>query len=45
VLLIDSEGNLINYPNNLLIQKPFMKLKQKPLAKQNDGEEAEKEIA
>lgn len=28
VLLEDSEGNIVNYPNNLLIQKPFVKLSQ-----------------
>ena len=41
VLLVDSEGNLINYPNNLLIQKPFMRLKQKPQAKKTSEEEEE----
>ncbi len=27
VLLEDGEGNTINYPNNLLIQRPFVKLR------------------
>ncbi|GJM13130.1 MAG: hypothetical protein DHS20C12_15330 [Pseudohongiella sp.] len=30
VLLEDSEQNLVNYPNNLLIQRPFLKLKDSP---------------
>ena len=30
VLLEDSEQNIINYPNNLLIQKAFVKMKEKP---------------
>ncbi len=29
VLLEDREGNLINFPNNLLIQKAFVKLREK----------------
>lgn len=30
VLIEDSEHNLINYPNNLLIQKPLIKLSERP---------------
>ena len=30
VLLEDKDRNLINYPNNLLIQKAFVKLREKP---------------
>lgn len=30
VLLEDSDGNIINFPNNLLIQKAFVKLKEEP---------------
>ena len=33
VLLEDADGNIVNYPNNLLIQKPFVKLKQKAVRK------------
>lgn len=29
VLLEDGDENLVNYPNNLLIQKPFVKLKKR----------------
>lgn len=31
VLIEDAERNLINYPNNLLIQKPLIKLRSKPV--------------
>lgn len=30
VLIEDTEGNLINYPNNLIIQKPLIKLSSQP---------------
>ena len=33
VIIQDSEGNQINYPNNLLIQKPLIKLRNKPDSK------------
>ena len=39
VLLIYSEKNLINYPNNLFIQKAFVKLKQLPGAKKIKAQE------
>lgn len=42
LLLVNNEGNSINYPNNLLIQKPFMKLKQQPQSKQTNEEEEKK---
>jgi small-conductance mechanosensitive channel len=37
VLLEDAEGNMVNYPNNLLIQRPFVKIKKKnkPIARED----------
>lgn len=37
VLLEDREGNLVNYPNNLLIQKAFVKLKDRPEISEMSG--------
>lgn len=35
VLIEDADRNLINYPNNLLIQKPLIKLRAKPAPSQD----------